>query len=257
MATKKNERKDLSFRLLRHPSELSFELKTGRDNNLTVYDEKEDVLRAIKHCPNEKSLYVDQQSKHSVVEPIIFVNGIYHVPKKRAQTQDFLLMHPSRGIIFELVDEGKDAQELLDVEDLILDMKAEVRKRAKKEGGIEEIRVLVGVLTNDVAHAAQMSAPELKVAMYDLIESNYERFLNDDGEISIFDDTEITRTAIAQHAFLSGVVSLSPDAKQVIWGDTKKPICSIPIGKAHEEYFAQFLGTEDGVLVAKEIDKRS
>jgi len=252
---KKAVREDQSYRLLKY-SPLTFELKTGRDNNLVIHDENTNDTRAIKHCPNEKSIFVDEQSKLGVVQSIVFYNGILNVEGTSVRTQEFLEVHPGNGSSFAIVDQSADAEEMLEWEDLILDMKTMIRKKAREENGIEELRVLVSALTNDIANVAKMSIPELRYASFELVESNPNRFLNDDGEISIFDDSDITRKAISNNAFTSGVVTLSPDARQVLWSDNKSPICSVPQGKDYSQFFADYLKTDDGIEVMKELTKR-
>jgi len=255
----KKERVDISYRLLKY-SPLTYELKTGRDNNLIVFDPEANGglgdNRAIKHCPNEKSIFVDEQSKLGVVEPIIFINGVLHVPKDKVRTQEFLEIHPSRGKTFDVINQEADAKEMLDWEDMILDMKTIIRKKSREEGGIEEIRVLVSALTSDIAGAANMSESELRYAAFELVESNPNRFINDEGEISIFDDSDITRQAIANNAFASAVITLSPDSRNILWSDNKSVICSVPRGVGHRKFFADYLKTEDGIEVMKELNKR-
>lgn len=249
------ELKPVSYRQLQNSS-LTFELKTGRDNNLVVFDEESQITRAIKHCPNQKSIFVDEQSGMAVVKPIVFVNGVFHTEPRDVITQDFLALHPGLGRTFEVIDDEADTQDMLEYEDIILDIKSAIRNKSKEEGGIEEIRVVVGALISDVGQAANMSPSELRYAAYEQAETNPNRFLNDEGEIAIFDDASITRQAISQQGFLSGVISLSPDARSVIWSDNKAVICSIPAGKSYTKYFAEYLGTEDGIAVMKELSKR-
>tara|TARA_R110000851_G_scaffold27764_4_gene77881 strand:- start:27004 stop:27792 length:789 start_codon:yes stop_codon:yes gene_type:complete len=253
--TVKVEREDKSYRLLKY-APLTFELKTGRDNNLVIFDEATDDTRAIKHCPNEKSIFVDEQSKLGVVKSIVFIHGVLHVGAKEVRTQEFLDSHPKNGSVFAVIDNQIEAQDMLDYEDTILDMKLLIRKKSKEEGGIEEIRVIVSALTSDISTASKMSPAELRYAAFELIESNPQRFLNDEGEISIFDDSSITRKAISQQAFASGVITLSPDAKQILWSDNKHAICSVPQGKGYTDFFASYLATDDGIEVMKELDKR-
>ena len=251
----KKELKPVSYRQKRNSS-LTFELKTGRDNNLVVFDEESQVTRAIKHCPNQKSIFVDEQSNMAVVKPIIFVNGVYHTEPRDVITQHFLSLHPGLGKTFEVIDDEADTQDILEYEEIILDIKNVIRMKSKEEGGIEEIRVVVGALISDVGQAANMSPSELRYAAYEQAESNPNRFLDDEGEITIFEDASITRQAIAQQSFLSGVVSLSPDGKAVIWSDNKAVICSVPTGKNYTMYFSEYLGTEDGIAVMQELNKR-
>jgi len=244
-----------SFRLLKYQP-LTFELKTGRDNNLLIFDEETENTRAIKHCPNEMSIFVDKQSDRAIVKSIIFINGFLNIDGKDVRTIEFLMNHPSRGKVFDVIDDEADAKDALDWEDTILDIKTAIRQKSKEENGIEEIRVVVAALTNDIGGTANMSPAEVRYAAFELVETNPQRFLDDNEEISIFEDASIVRKATAQGAFTSGVVTLSGDARQILWSDNKSPICSVPSGKDYIDYFAQYLGTEDGINVMKELDKR-
>jgi len=236
---------------------LTFELKTGRDNDLIIFDESEDTNRAIRHCKNEKSIFVDEQSKNAVVSNIIFINGFLFTEQKDVITQDFLDAHPSNGRLFEAIDDAADAKDMVDWEELILDIKYAIRQKAKEENGAETLRILVSVINSDPSGASKMEVDELKNELYDAVNVNPMRFCNEEGEVTVFDDSDITRMAIAQQAFLSGVITISGDSRRVIWGDNKATICNIPLGKNATQYFSNFLETEEGMTVMREIDKRS
>ncbi len=236
---------------------LTFELKTGRDNDLIIFDESEDTNRAIRHCKNEKSIFVDEQSKNAVVSNIIFINGFLFTEQKDIITQDFLDAHPSNGRLFEAIDDAADAKDMVDWEELILDIKYAIRQKAKEENGAETLRILVSVINSDPSGASKMEVDELKNELYDAVNVNPMRFCNEEGEVTVFDDSDITRMAIAQQAFLSGVITISGDSRRVIWGDNKATICNIPLGKNATQYFSNFLETEEGMTVMREIDKRS
>lgn len=255
--TKKRVLEPREYRLLKYQP-LTFELKSGRDHDLIVFDDTPGVEtnRAIRHCKNEKSIFVDEQSDKAVVNNIIFTNGTLMTEAQDVITQDFLNAHPSNGKLFEMIDDAADARQVVDEEELILDIKQAIRNKAKEKNGEETLRVVVSVLISDVSRASKMSLDELKNEAYYAVDENPHRFCDDSGEITIFDDSDITRKAVAQQAFISGVITLSPDAKRIIWGDNKATICVVPVGKNHIEYFSTFLETEEGLTVMKEIDKR-
>ena len=256
MKNKKAEREAQEYRLLRYQP-LSFTLKTGRDNNLIVFDEDREENRAIKHCPNEKSIYVDEQSANAIVKELIFINGLFQAGVNDVVTQKFLSLHPSNGTQFEIIDSAKDAEEMIEMDEVILDIKQAIRAKLKEETGLEELRVIVSVLISDVATAAKMSEAELKRTTYDAIDTNPYRFIDDDNNVIVFDDADITRKAVAQAAFNAGVISVTSDSKKIQWSDNKATICHIPTGKNYLDYFATYLETEDGLIVMREIDKRS
>ena len=58
VAKKKRVLTPKEYRLKKYQP-LTFELKTGRDNDLIIFDESEETNRAIRHCKNEKSIFVD------------------------------------------------------------------------------------------------------------------------------------------------------------------------------------------------------
>ena len=236
---------------------LTFTLNVGRSNNLTVFDPEQQVTRAIRHCPNTKTIWLDEQNNDiAISEDITFINGFFETDITMGYTQDFLDIHPSKGKLFEEVNAEMDARELIEIEDLIIDIKAAIRTRMREEGGIENVRAIVSVLNADVVGAAKMTPSEIRFAAYECVDNNPKRFVNDHGTITIFDDPAIKRTAIAQHAFISGKIQVSPDGKQVLWADTKKPICAIPVGLNYLKVFSDFLNTEEGFNVAQEITKR-
>tara|TARA_R110002167_G_scaffold331706_1_gene538395 strand:+ start:39190 stop:39966 length:777 start_codon:yes stop_codon:yes gene_type:complete len=246
---------DKSYRLLKYEP-LTFTLKVGRDKNLLIFDEKLKVQRAIRHCPNEPSIFVDKQSDWAVVEPIIFIKGFVNTKKEETSTQAFLESHPKRGLLFDLVDSNAEAEDMVDIEELSIDVKQAIRDKVKDEGGIEELRAVVSVLISDVGRAAKMSPSELKFAAYDVVDTNINRFINDAGDITIFDDSNIKRRALAQHAFNSGVIQVSSDASKIIWTDNNAVICLVPVGMDYLTFFTDFLKSEEGMQVAVEITKR-
>lgn len=244
-----------NYRLLKYQP-LTFTLKVGRNNSLLVPDPSTGYMRAIRHCPGEQSIFVDEQSEHAVVQPIIFLKGLLETRETDVITQQFLDAHPKRGGVFELIDNTADAIDIADMEELKIDVKQAIRAKAKEDAGVDELRIIVSVLTSNAAEAAKKSIPELKNTLYDLIEENVTRFVNDKGEVSIFDDVDIKRAAITQHAFNSGKIQVSADGSKVMWADSKNTICLIPTGHSHVEFFSRYLGTEEGLQVAVEISKR-
>ena len=242
-----------TYKLTRYQP-LSFTLNVGRANNLTVYDDNSEATRAIRHCPNTKTIWLDEQNNDiAVVEPIVFIKGFFHTTERMGYTQDFLDQHPKNGQVFEEVDKEKDASVEINLEDKKIDIKSAIRDRMKDEGGIEEVRAIVAVLDSNVVGAAKMSPPELRYAAYMCVDSNPTRFLSDAGEINIFDDVTIKRTALAQHAFISGLIQVSPNGRQVVWSNSRKPICAVPQGLNYLSVFANFLASEEGIIVAQEL----
>jgi hypothetical protein len=243
------------YRLLKFQP-LQFILNVGHGKPILVFDESMGINRAIRHCPGEKSIYVDEQSPDAVVEPIVFSNGFLDTLETDVITQRFLEAGPKYGVLYELIDEAGDAAEIADMEETKLDIKQAIRNKSKEDTGEEEMRIVVSVLTSDAISTAKMTLPELKNSLYSLVEDNPSRFLDDSGNVGIFDDVKIKRAALAQHAFNSGVIKVSVDGGKIMWTDNKATICLVPMGQNHVEFFSEYLSTDDGIQVVQEISKR-
>lgn len=249
-------RKAKNYRL-KNGQPVTYTIKVGHNLNLLTLDPETEMNRAIRHCPNEKSIFLDEQSSGARVAPIIFLNGLLETKPNDVVTQRFLEAHPRYGLDFELIDEGKKAQEQADVEDLKLTVKSAIREQEKQPQGLALLRVLVVAMSPDLrGQVAEMTPPELRLALYDLVDVNPRRFVDDEGNVNVFDDPELVRVAAAHDAFIKGIVEVSTSGKSILWGDSKATICALPPGRGHVEFFAKYLSTEDGVLVLNEMSKR-
>lgn len=257
-AKKEIQREDKVYRYKYASKTAAIKCGRGKQNILITEFEGEPIgrQRAIRHCPAEESIFKDEQAEDAEVVPIVFVDGLFEAKGYEVRTQEFLDNHPNLGTTFFRVDPGADAKAYADEEDMRTDAKIAVRKKMKEEGGEEVLRIIVTALTSDAGAAASMSPSELKATLYNEIDSNVHRFTNDEGEVTIFDDQEIIREAIANHAFNSAVVQISADGSGVVWTSNSKQICAVPEGVDHREYFAEYLGTKEGLQVAREIKKR-
>jgi hypothetical protein len=237
---------------------LSFVLKTGGKGNLLIHDPKKGN-RPIRHCRNEKSIFIEEQSEHALLDPIIFRTGLLKVPATEMVTQKFLDTHPDNvangGYVFEEIDDEKNAAESLEREDLVLDLKQAVREKMKKDAGIYELQAAVSVLKSSTALASKMTGSELRRELYQAIEANPYKFLDEKGNASLFDE-KTKRNHLALVALATGEIITSADGRSLLWADTKAVISHIPAGRKPTEHLQEYLTTDEGILVLEEISKR-
>jgi len=262
--------KEKSYRLTDDRSGESFMLKTGKKGNLTVFDPKfkrtdggTGARRAIRHCPNQNSIFVDEQDKFARVDPIIFINGYLTVSADNPTTQKFLDMHPSNqansenGGWFEEVDDEKVAKESIIDNELEMDIKYAVRAKAKEKDGIHALRAVVAVLSGSVESTYEKGIEELKGILYNEIENDPYYFTDEAGNVTIFEDDEMERKYLTLRAIREGILKKSANGKSMLWAKDSKMIATAPTSIDLIEYFADYLTTDDGILVAEEIVKRS
>ena len=258
-----------TYRLTDERSGQSCMIKVGRKGNLTIFDpnyKREDggkgARRAIRHCPNQRSIFVDEQDqKHSRVDPVIFEFGYLEVPNTQPITQQFLSMHPSNtangGGWFEEVNEEKEAKESVAEEELITQLRTAVMDMAKKEDGIHKLSALVAVLLDSVDEATSMGIESLKRVIYNEINADPHYFTDENGNVNIFDDDESERRYIILRAIKDQIIKKSPDGRSVMWTKDSKVIVTAPISVDLIDFFTDYLTSDDGMLVVQEIMRRS
>lgn len=251
-----------SYRLTDSRSGEAFYLKTGRDKRLLYFDEVKGFNRAIRHCPNEASIFIDEQSEHALVEPIIFRDGLLEVEREGQTTQKFLQAHPDNkcndGSWFEEINDEQEAGEDIEVEELIADIKQTVKSKANEEDGIYELEMVASILLNSVEQVSKMkTSSELKRVIYQYVDSNPYYFTDDEGNINIFDDEFLQRKYLVLRAIRDNIIRKSPNKKSMMWVQGNKIIATAPQGLDLVDFFTDYLSTDDGILVIEEIKRRS
>lgn len=260
-----NNLKNVEFRLHGDIAPISTVIKTGANGRLiTLFEDKskkgkpEYYNRAIRHCPNEKSVYIDEQSEFAVVEPIVFDKGYFTVTPRQPATLKFLELHPHNvangGKLFEKVDVEANAVEALEEEDLIYDLKTVVKQKEKEEEGLVSLQALAAVIEGSYAIVKDMKMSQLRQIIYRAINTNPYAFIDEDNNPTLFEG-ETQRKFITLKAIGEGLIVLSTDGRTFTWGDNKASIVSVPSGQEPRQYFSEYLETDDGMLVLEKLMK--
>lgn len=257
--TKSSQNK--TYRLADDRSGESCMIKTGKKGDLTIYDSDTESRRAIRHCPNQRSIFVDEQDSHALITPIIFEYGTLEVSSQQPITQQFLDNHPANvangGGWFEIVDEELEAKESIEDEELKNDIMYAVRAMSKTKDGIHELSAVVAVLLDSVDEASKMGIESLKRVIYNEIDNDPKYFVDENNNVTIFEDDVIKRKYLILRAIKEGIIKKSPNNRSMIWCKDSKVIATAPRSIELIEYFADYLSTEEGMLVLEEITRRS
>lgn len=236
-------------------------IKAGRDLNLSIYDDEEDRRRAIRNCPNEQSIFVDEQSEYAIVEAILFEEGTLTVPREKPILQDFLDAHPDNeangGGWFRWVNYEEDARKQVERDELITDIKIAIREKQKEADGAFALDMLASVIIGSVKKASSMQPSELKQVIYAKVVNDPEFFTDKAGNVNIFDDQYMIRKYTVLKAEYDNIIKKSANTRSFVWSDTNEIITTAPLGKNAVDHFVDFLATPEGMLVAEEIVARS
>jgi len=210
---------------------------------ITIYDEEMDTVREIRYCPNEPSIFVDEQSQNAKRETILFEGGRLFIPKSKPNLRKFMELHPHNtandGSLFSKVDTQAKAKLDLEKEFLVSDAVIKVR-----DTDINDLLPVALYFNIDVNQAVS----EIRYNLLTLARKRTEEFMN------AFDDPTVMARSIAKQASDYQFIKLRENG--VYWYDTNKIIVSVPVGRNALDVITRFLLTEQGATVYADLEDK-
>jgi len=209
----------------------------------TVYDKETDTVREIRYCPNENSIWSDEQGDKAVKKSVIFRNGRIFVDKTQPNLRRFLELHPGNvangGKKFKEVNKKMDAEKELEKEFLVTDAVAMVRDT--------EITDLFAVA---LYFKVNINAPtaEIRHNLLRIAKSKPKEF------IQSFDSPTVRTRAILKQAADYQIIKMDRSACK--WFDSNAQIVSVPVGQDPTDVLTRFCLTEKGSTVLADIEDR-
>ena len=215
---------------------------------VTIYDKENDTVREIRYCPNEPSIFVDEQSENAVKQSVIFERGRLFIPREKPNLKKFIELHPGNkengGSIFKIVDKKKSAKEELEKEFLVSDAVSIVRDRDIND--LLAIALYYGVNIN-------AATSEIRYNLLRIAKSKPKEFLQS------LDSPEVTCRSTIKQASDYQIISLKTNG--VYWFDANSLIVSVPVGQDPTTTMVRFCLTEKGAstlsLIEERLDKLS
>lgn len=257
--TNKNNTKDTLYVLTQGRTPLTYAIPAGQNFNLLRYDSETKMNLPIRHCPGEESIFVKKQSDHALCSPIIFKDGSLLVRSTDGITKEFLDKHPKNsangGNLFEVVDKEANAKRDNKHEDRVIDAKAEVRKLSKLKEAKQHLIPVCAIIKESLSEVEELSIPELTTILYRAVDTKVGFFLNDKGDVTIFEDKYVKNHYLTLKAIQAGIIITSPDQRVMLWADNNEEITTTPVGQDLIQTFAEFLSTKNGAQVKIKIVK--
>lgn len=231
-----------TYRLTGNESPLAYMLSShhSKRSNLLHFDEETGVNRSMRYARNQKSPFEDEQDGNVILEPIVFEDGMLFVPKQNQVLQHFLSLHPGNGMIFEEINESKDAAEELEVENIILEAQILARDLSM-EKLVTVGRVLLG------ANVDKLSTAELKRDILVFSRNYPEEFIDvlNDPALQMYDD-------VVQF-FGVGYLIMKNQNRDVYFNliKNKSKMLTVPYGEDPTDIVASYFQTDDGVETYK------
>jgi len=210
---------------------------------VTVYDASKDTIREIRYCPNEPSIYVDEQSENARREAVLFNEGRIFVPKNKPNLRAFLDAHPENmsngGGVFKEVDKKLEAE-------------YELKKEFALSEAIDKVRDsdITELLPVAIFFNVNINVPvtEIRYNLLQIAKRKTSDFMQ------AFDSPQVTTRASIQQASDFQIINIKDDG--VYWFDSNSLIVSVPVGQDPKDVITRFCLTEKGASVLSNIEER-
>lgn len=239
------ELKDRTYRLKGKKAPLSFIINSrhSRMKPLLYFDGQKN--RPLRYSSNQPSPFQDEQDDNAILEPIVFERGMLFVPKTNPVLQQFLHYTPDNGMLFEEIDNEKNAQE--DVEKLDYELEAQVLAKELDLDTLETVaRVSLGL------RIEKMTSAEIKRDVRLYAKKNPKEFL------IIVNDPSLRLMNLAHKLFDEKIVTSRNNDKEIYYNlsSNKKRLITVPFGQSPVEALVDFFKTDDGLEVMKTLEKK-
>jgi hypothetical protein len=210
---------------------------------ITVYDSDKDTVREMRYCPNEPSIWADEQGDNARKETVAFREGKLFVPKDKPNLRKFMDLHPMNisngGKIFKQVDKKQDAEKELKREFLLSEAVTMVRDKDVNE--LLPIALYFGININT-------PVSEIRYNLLNVAKKRTEEF------IQSFDSVQVQVRSSIQQAKDYQILNLKSDG--CYWFDSNKLIVSVPAGMDAMDVMVRFCLTEKGSSALSTIEER-
>lgn len=236
---------DKSYRLLRGRAPLSFMIP-GRSTNrkpLLYWDEEKGENRVLRYARNQRTPFEDEQDGNAIVEPIIFEDGMLHVPKTNPVLQQFLDHHPMNGAQFEEMNLERDAE--AEVEQLNMEVDALIECKALTIDQLETMaRLMLGI------NPSKYTTAELRRDMLIAVRREPEHFL------TLANDPDLKLQGKILQFFSENLLSYRRN-KTEIWfngPENKKKLLTVPHGQDPVVLATSYLLSDEGLEHLRVLD---
>lgn len=236
---------DKSYRLLRGRAPLSFMIP-GRSTNrkpLLYWDEEKGENRVLRYARNQRTPFEDEQDGNAIVEPIIFEDGMLHVPKTNPVLQQFLDRHPMNGAQFEELNLERDAE--AEVEQLNMEVDALIECKALTIDQLETMaRLMLGI------NPSKYTTAELRRDMLIAVRREPEHFL------TLANDPDLKLQGKILQFFSENLLSYRRN-KTEIWfngPENKKKLLTVPHGQDSVVLATSYLLSDEGLEHLRILD---
>ena len=235
------EIKDRLYVLKNGKKPLSRSIKAA---GIYYFDQEKGYERELKYCQNQRTPFVDEMRGDQRLEHIVFRSGNLFVPKEKTVLQKLLsLYHPHKDQIYIEHQPQKLAEEEIDILNIQVDALMAARNI--------DIDIAEAIMRVEVgSEVSKLSSKELRRDLLVFARNNPKLFLE------LADDENVMLRNFGIRAVESGILRLSSDQRNFLWGSNGRKIMTIPFDEHPYTALAHWFKTDEGMEIYANIEKR-
>jgi len=214
-----------------------------QSKGVTIFDEESGQVREMRYCPNEPSIWRDEQSDSARKQAVVFRDGNLIVPRTKPNLMEYLDRHPANkangGNGFKLLDNKKDAEVNLNKEFSVSEAIIAVRDKSIEE--LLPVAIYFGMNID-------RNASEIRFDLLQRAKKNPTEFL------ASFDSPIVKVRALVKQCESYQIIKLKEDG--AYWFDSNKMIVANPAGHDCDDTLSRFLMTEKGATTHASLEER-
>jgi len=208
------------------------------------FDKEKGYERELKYCQNQKTSFVDEMKGDQRLEHIVFRSGSLFVPKEQTVLQKLLsLYHPDKDTLYEEYKPAALAADEIDVLNIQVDALI-----AARNIDIDMAEAIMRVERG--SEVSNLSSKELKRDLLVFAKNNPKLFLE------LADDENVMLRNFGIKAVEAGVLRLSSDQRNFMWGSNGRKLMVIPFDEHPYTALAHWFKTDEGMEIYSNIEKR-
>jgi len=214
-----------------------------RTSGLTYFDKEKNQVRAIRYCPGEQSIYIDEQSGQSTTEHVVLQDKLLHVATHQPNLRAFMDSHPDNqangGRVFFKVQKEAKSEKIIADEFLVHDAITLI-----KDKPINDLLPLAMALNINT----DQQNIDIKRELVLMAKRSPQKVLD------MFGNPLVEARSTVKQGFDFQIVKDVSGA--VVWYDTGKMIVSVPVGQDRIETLTRYVMTDQGASVLAEIERQ-
>jgi len=218
--------------------------RTVKAAGIFYFDKEKGYERELKYCQNQKTSFVDEMKGDQRLEHIVFRSGSLFVPKEKTVLQKLLsIYHPHKDKLYEEYKPAALAAEEIDTLNIQVDALI-----AARNVDIDMAEAIMRVERG--SEVSELSSKELKRDLLVFARNNPKLFLE------LADDENVMLRNFGIKAVEAGVLRLSSDQRNFLWGSNGRKLMVIPFDEHPYTALAHWFKTDEGMEIYSNIEKR-